>query len=164
MPLSTKAATGMLITGGGDIVAQMFIEGNQELDIKRTKNFAIYGLFITGLFNHYYFGALDVYFGAELAAVSASKKVVIEMCIFNPLEVLAFLAWTHDAEAQKAPFSDKFYQDYPEILRTSFWVWIPAQIVNFRYVPEPLRVLFVNLVNFGWYTYGSYISQKEVKK
>jgi hypothetical protein len=162
-PLKAKVATGVFITGSGDLIGQFVIDGRKELDQKRFLNFCLYGFCVTGCFNHFYFGALDKAFGAELTLKVAAKKILVDMAVLNPAELLGFLAWTHFGTLKKTSFLDKLKQDYLEILIASYWVWFPAQLVNFRLVPIHLRVLFVSCVNVAWYSYGSYISHKAVK-
>ncbi len=41
-------------------------------------------------------------------------------------------------------------QDYPQIQRNGWKLWPLAALVNYRYVPLKLRVLFVNVVAFCW--------------
>lgn len=44
----------------------------------------------------------------------------------------------------------RLQQDYPRIQLNGWKVWPLAALINYRYVPLKLRVLFVNLVAFCW--------------
>lgn len=162
-PLQSKIATGLVITGSGDLIAQLLIEGRQDIDRRRLFNFCVYGCLFTGCFNHFYFRALDRFFGADLTAVTAVKKVAIDLGVLGPIELGLFMAWTHFGTAKESSFYAKLKQDYLEALIAATCLWGPAQSINFRLVPEHLRVLYVSTVNLIWYSYGSYISHKEVK-
>lgn len=161
-PLRAKVMTGLVITGTGDIVAQT-IEGREKFDTKRLLTFSLYGFFITGGFNHFYFRALDNYFGPQLIASIAIKKVAVDLILQGPIEMAVFLAWTHFGNKREGSFLGKLKQDYLEVVVASTCFWGPASMGNFRFVPEHLKVLYVCMCNILWYSYGSFICHKEVK-
>lgn len=59
----------------------------------------------------------------------------------------------------------------PARLRTSWWpavssnwlLWIPAQLVNFRFVPLHYQVLFANCVGFIWNIVLSFQASRELQ-
>jgi FtsH-binding integral membrane protein len=44
----------------------------------------------------------------------------------------------------------------PSVLVANWGLWIPAQIVNFRFVPGKFQVLYSNVVALLWNVYLSY--------
>jgi hypothetical protein len=55
---------------------------------------------------------------------------------------------------------DKTRADFLKVILAGAVIWPPAQMVNFFFVPLPYRVLFINLVGFGWSTYTSLVASK----
>lgn len=47
-------------------------------------------------------------------------------------------------------------------MKVNWLLWIPAQFINFKFVPPNLRVLAVNVVALVWNVYMSFQSHKEV--
>jgi hypothetical protein len=55
---------------------------------------------------------------------------------------------------------EKTRADFLRVIMAGAVIWPPAQMVNFFFVPLPYRVLFINLVGFGWSTYTSLVASK----
>lgn len=45
---------------------------------------------------------------------------------------------------------DKYRGEIWDSLKALWSVWVPAQLVNFAFVPRHLRVPYVAAVSFGW--------------
>jgi hypothetical protein len=58
--------------------------------------------------------------------------------------------------------SNVLARDVPGIVVTNWALWVPAMLVNFRYVPMQWQVLFSNCVGFVWNTYLSWKTQEDV--
>ena len=43
-------------------------------------------------------------------------------------------------------------------------LWVPAQLVNFRYIPGKFQVLFSNVVALGWNAYLSFTAHEAEAK
>jgi pimeloyl-ACP methyl ester carboxylesterase len=50
--------------------------------------------------------------------------------------------------------------DFTRVLFAGATIWPPAQVINFFFVPLPYRVLFMNMVGFGWSTYTSLVASQ----
>lgn len=48
----------------------------------------------------------------------------------------------------------------PTTVRSNWILWVPANFVNFRFVPVPLQVAFSNFVALFWNTYVSFVSNR----
>ena len=48
------------------------------------------------------------------------------------------------------------------LVQVNWALWVPAQYINFKFVPPNLRVLAVNITALVWNVYMSYQSHKEV--
>lgn len=54
----------------------------------------------------------------------------------------------------------EFKVKFPEIYLFDWFIWPPTQFINFRYVPEQYRVLYVNAITVGWDVFLSYIKHR----
>lgn len=54
----------------------------------------------------------------------------------------------------------KMRSEFFHVVLAGAAVWPPAQMVNFFFVPLAYRVLFINMVGFGWSTYTSLIASQ----
>jgi hypothetical protein len=45
---------------------------------------------------------------------------------------------------------DKYRSEIKDSLRALWAVWIPAQLINFSFVPRHMRIPYVAAVSFGW--------------
>ena len=57
---------------------------------------------------------------------------------------------------------DKLKADWWPITKANWIVWVPAQLVNFRFVPGSMQVLFSNIMGLFWNAYLSHASHSEV--
>ena len=58
-----------------------------------------------------------------------------------------------------AEIPEKLGRDLPDALVANWCLWIPAMLVNFRFVPIKFQVLYSNMVGFVWQTYLSWKTQ-----
>ena len=56
---------------------------------------------------------------------------------------------------------DKLKADWWPITKANWIVWVPAQLVNFRFVPGSMQVLFSNIMGLFWNAYLSHASHSE---
>lgn len=149
--------TGSVLCGASDLLAQKVIEKKESLDWTRLLNFMGFGIVIGGIY-HPWYKFLDKFYGSSMKFNPAWKKVCSDQFIFAPIEIVSFLAWNHYGTQKDYNFKDKLYETLPDLLIRDYELWIPAQLINFLLVPEHLRVLFMCLVNFVWFSYLSYKS------
>jgi hypothetical protein len=57
----------------------------------------------------------------------------------------------------------KLGSDWMSAVLANYSVWVPAQFLNFKFVPPGFQVLFSNFVGFGWNIYMSYATHKNIK-
>lgn len=69
---------------------------------------------------------------------------------------------TLEGDVGKVP--EKLKQEWWPAVKANWVVWVPAQLLNFRFVPGSLQVLFSNVVGLFWNSYMSYISHTDAHK
>ncbi len=52
--------------------------------------------------------------------------------------------------AAPLPAVEKYRGEIWDSLKALWSVWVPAQLINFAFVPRHLRVPYVAAVSFGW--------------
>ena len=78
--------------------------------------------------------------------------------MFAPLFVGTFFAALLTLEGRPGDAAAKIKADLPSALKANWALWVPANFVNFRFVPPHLQVLFANGVALAWNTYLSIVS------
>ncbi|KAF1330492.1 Peroxisomal membrane mpv17 pmp22-like protein, partial [Globisporangium splendens] len=159
-PVSTKIVTGSAIAAIGDINCQAFLEPDTRFSVKRVMIFTFLGgVFISPIL-HVWYGFLGrVVPGTTNAAIA--KRLALDQLGFAPtfLPIFFTVLLTLEGNVDKVP--EKLKKDWWSAVKTNWGVWVPAQLINFRFVPGSLQVLFSNVVGLFWNSYLSYISHSD---
>lgn len=132
------------------------------LDWLRALRFGAFGL-IGAPWTHYYYHYLDRFLPPTPTpwTLTTFAKVVIDQFIQAPAMLaliimgLAFMegrGWDGMKESMQGQYLSALLQNWT--------VWIPTTVVNMAFVAPSLRVLFDNLVFFGWTIYLSMFLNK----
>ncbi|KAG3118303.1 hypothetical protein PI124_g1373 [Phytophthora idaei] len=165
-PLSTKIVTGGAIAGMGDVGCQHVLEVEDDdarFDIKRTAIFTFLGGFLISPVLHVWYGFL----GSRLPGVSTTavaKRLALDQLGFAPTFLPVILSSVLALEGHAEDIPNKLRADWWPLTKANWVVWVPAQILNFRFVPGSMQVLFSNVVGLLWNAYLSYVSHSEVPK
>ncbi|KAH8305141.1 hypothetical protein KR059_010700 [Drosophila kikkawai] len=147
-----------LLMGIGDAVAQYSerLAENKSFDYSRSRSMVITGLMI-GPVQHGFYCLLDRIFIGNTGLV-VFQKLLADQLIMSPVYIGLFFYLTSLLEGlsikeTNAQLSEKFF--YTWAIDCCFF---PAlQFLNFRYLPEMYRVIFINLVNCLYIVMLSYI-------
>jgi len=174
-PLLTKCITSAFIAGSGDLVCQYIthcqkrenqtenyssVSNTFTPDINRTGRFAFLGMTFVAPMAHSWFGFLGKYVpGTSFTA--AIKRVVLDQIIFAPIMIPGFMTNIMVLEGRPTTeIKHALIRNVPDAYITNLAIWVPALLVNFKYVPGKWQVLFSNCVGFGWNMYLSWKTQK----
>lgn len=94
----------------------------------------------------------------------AMKKVVVDQFVFAPtflLFLVGSLSYMQCNDVQLV--SEDLQRNYPDILKTNYYLWPWVQMVNFYMVPFQYQVLVVQVVAVFWNTYLSWKTNKAVE-
>ena len=160
-PLITKAITSGVLVGGGDMVAQLFVEKNKQYDFARTLRFGTFGALAVGPMMHYWYAILQRFFPGDNFA-SAVKKLACDQIIFAPTIVASFFVGITLLEGNGFDtISRKFASDYIPAMKMNYYIWPAAQTITFTVIPYNLRVPWVSCVSLVWNTVLSLITNKQ---
>lgn len=148
-PIKTKAITSCVVGTAGSVASQLV--AGEALRIDPILAFGLYGLVFGGTIPHYFYEILERTFPEEAVAFPLAKKLIFERIIYAPL-IQAFSLYTlarFEGKNHKAALKQLFAL-YFTVLEAN-WKWLTLfQIINLAFVPPVFRVLFMNLVGFGW--------------
>lgn len=116
----------------------------------RTVRFAAFGGLIHAPACATFFAALDAAL-PETTHAAVAAKIAIDRVLFTPLLLAAAIAWMQVTRGATGAAAAKAVRArLPRAWALSCAVWIPAHWVNFKYVPLPFRVLYINVVALCW--------------
>jgi len=162
-PVVTKALTAAFTSVVSDILAQYLLGAPlTNLNWTSIRNQFLIGLFIRGPCVHYWFLALEEIFArlgysSKKAANSfpvVLAKVFLDQATFSPLFNLLYFYVIGMLEGRSLPYiHDKISREFLMVMMMNYKVWPLVNILNFKYVPANLRVLFGNIIGIFWTAY-----------
>lgn len=156
-PMTVGVVTTGVKTSAADVFAQKVVEGREDFDWTRHAAFCAFGFGYLGGFQYWLYnvkfaqwcGPLTRTFGHR---ATAPIKTFIDQAIHHPLIYFpSFFAIKAAVSGQ--PLSSaavKYKAEIWDSLKALWMVWVPAQFVNFAFVPRHLRIPYVAAVSFGW--------------
>nr|XP_040576912.1 mpv17-like protein 2 [Lepeophtheirus salmonis]XP_040576922.1 mpv17-like protein 2 [Lepeophtheirus salmonis] len=140
----------------GDICQQKLESSNKKYNASRTLLMASSFGLTSGILCHYWYIYLDKILPSRKGII-IFKKVIIDQIIFSPILILTCLSVAGLIERKKL---DSFWSHISEkgvkLYIAEWFVWPPAQFVNFYFLPTRYRVAYDNLISLG---YDGYISK-----
>ncbi|GAW07235.1 integral membrane mpv17 pmp22 [Lentinula edodes] len=162
-PMATQSATSAVIFGAGDVIAQQLVDrrGLRNHDLIRTARFVFYGACLFGpvltkwhqFINHRHFDSpfRAVVYKVTLDQLVAAPFITVPM-FFGSMSIL---------EGRPDEAIPRIKNSYVPTLTRGWCLFIPAQIVNFAFVPVSMRILFFSTVALCWNTYLSFFNAEQ---
>ena len=156
-PLPTKALTSGVICGSGDAACQLIDRGESTLhsnfDPTRTMRFTFLGTFLLAPVLHVWYGRLGIWIpGSKFAPVL--KRLALDQLIFAPVFIPTFMSslliLENGTNCTPELVIDRLRISWHSALFANWMIWVPANLVNFKFVPGTFQVLFANCVGFVW--------------
>lgn len=157
-PLLTQSVTTAVLFATGDITAQQLVEkrGLEKHDFVRTGRMFAYGGIIFGPAATTWFGILQRRVQLKSANATILARVAVDQSLFAPTFVGLFLSTMAVLEGTSP--TEKLQKSYFTALTSNYMLWPFVQLVNFKFVPLPHRLLFVNVISIGWNCYLSFLN------
>jgi protein Mpv17 len=134
---------------------------------KQTMWMALYGSLFVAPFSHSWYQFLERRLPMPVAPSVTVKlrrvlqRVALDQVVVSPVFASGlFLSRGLIAGEDVQTIWTKTKADFTRVLLAGATIWPPAQMVNFFFVPLPYRVLFMNMVGFGWSTYTSLVASQ----
>ncbi|BDA41984.1 probable protein SYM1 [Coccomyxa sp. Obi] len=118
----------------------------------RTARFAAIGFFLHAPIADAWFTFLEqaVYPETPASMQAVLAKMALDQCIMAPLFLLLFFFATKTLEGQPHKLLETIREKYLKTVLIGYIIWPLAHIINFKFVPNNLRILYVNIVQVGW--------------
>jgi hypothetical protein len=139
----------------------MEADEHAKFDVKRAAIFTLLGGLLISPILHGWYKLL----GAKLPGTSTAavlKRLALDQLGFAPTFLPVFISSVLTLEGNAQQIPDKLRADWWPVTKANWVVWVPAQILNFRFVPGSMQVLFSNVVGLLWNAYLSYVSHKAI--
>lgn len=75
---------------------------------------------------------------------------------FFNLQLWLSCLWTLEGERSTSVMIRRIRDSLPSVLMANWSLWLPAQCINFRFVPNKFQVLYSNVIALIWNVYLSY--------
>jgi len=125
-------------------------QGKETLPLDTTKlqRYAVLGYTIIPNIMTVWYRWLDTRYTATTTSVIVKKVVLDQTFLTIPILVVFFLfmSWREGKEDITAEFREKFAKTFG----TSCLFWLPAQTLNFKFVPSSLRIAYNGACGFIW--------------
>jgi len=154
-PLLVKSITSSAICGSGDVFSQIVIEKSDKLNFRRSFNFSILGGFLVGPTLHVWYGNLARWFPGQ-SAKATIKRTIADQFVFAPSFLAVFITCHSIIEGKYNLATQHLSDRWATTVVANWGLWIPAQIVNFRFTPVAYQVLVSNITALAWNTYLSW--------
>ena len=172
-PVVTAVITTGLKTSAADLFAQKVLERREEIDWNRHIAFSAFGVIYLGGFQYWLYNIKFSQLCAPLTArfghaAVAPIKVFLDQGLHHPMLYFPFF-YGLKAFVEGKPMSsvaEKYRREIKDSCLALWKIWVPAQFVNFAFVPRHLRIPYVAAVSFGWTVVlstmqGRYAKQEE---
>ncbi|CAI5524065.1 unnamed protein product [Closterium sp. Naga37s-1] len=153
-PVLTKALTSASLAAVSDLMAQR-LASRKPVELRRTILMWLFGLLYMGPSAHMVHRALDAIFAAKRDTKTALKKVVVEQLTYGPCCNVVAIMWIAYVVERRSWMASKrrLFAAYPGIQINGWKVWPLVALINYKFIPFNLRVLFSNVIAIFWSTF-----------
>uniref|UniRef100_A0A1I7RR03 Mpv17-like protein 2 n=1 Tax=Bursaphelenchus xylophilus TaxID=6326 RepID=A0A1I7RR03_BURXY len=147
--LFVNTITTTTLFGAADLVEQQFVNGS--IDWKRAA-----GLFL-GPMNHGWYKLLDVLIKGPNSPKTVFQRVLADFAVI-PFFACPFMTYLGFLEGKTLrQCLHEYAHKFPTLVTFDASFWPPVQTVNFIFVPRTYRVLYVNVVQFFYNCFLTYM-------
>ncbi|RNA44275.1 Mpv17 2 [Brachionus plicatilis] len=162
--LATNLTISIGFSALGDIVEQIIELVSKEIkqwDRIRTLKLSTTG-FTVGIVCHYWYTLLEKYYPHNRRG-QVFKKILLNQIILSPLCILIFFTTLTIMGADgKQRLAYDLTTKGRDIFIAELFIWPPASLINFYFVPYKFRVLYDSITSLGFDIYNSYVVHKKI--
>ncbi|XP_039253794.2 mitochondrial inner membrane protein Mpv17-like isoform X1 [Styela clava] len=157
-PLLTQTGTAGILTTFADVISQKLVEQKKGCDLRRTTIMAACALMYLGPLVSMWYVFLS------MRGYSTGVNVFLDQFIMSPPLLFGFLVLQTILFGQGTKaMKHRIRHDLPDVLKINWLIWIPAQIVNFQFVPFQYRMLYSQSIALFWNCYLSYRTNNKTR-
>ena len=166
-PLVTSALTGFGVMALGDTGVQVAAD---ELDVSRVLVTSTWNGAVSPGFYVWYKFIDTVYANAPLSQFA--KKLFVNQLVLTSLNTPCFMLWcayveaaldrpgAHPWERVHEATAEQFAREVPGLIASSWAMWVPANAIQFRFVPRHLKIAYVSTLSVLWGAYISFVAHR----
>ncbi|CAN8062988.1 unnamed protein product [Agarophyton chilense] len=151
-PLLTKSITAAVLSVLSEVAAKRL--NNLPLKSSTAIHELTIGLVLRGPLVHAFHNFLDnvLFKGAnQTSAPVVAAKLLLDQFVFAPMFTsLYFYVRGLSEDRSLSCTTKRLRKDLFQIMKSNWALWLPANLVNYLFVPLQLRVLFASLVALFW--------------
>jgi len=152
-PLLSNCITYGLLYGGAEfsqqtLIRKVFPETPETYDFKLVGQYFTLGSTVFPAFLYYWYKFLDPRMLGK-TPMGIAAKVVVDQLVTAPPILATFYVGMSVMEGKKDVFAECKEKFLPT-LKTSCQFWMPAQAINFMFVPSPMRVVYIGSCSLLW--------------
>jgi len=108
----------------------------------------------------------EVLAGPKLYFLSLRRnKVFLDQAIFAPAIVTTFFFWANFWEGHSWPTIVKRYKEnIGETMKANYVLWPAANVINYKFMPVDLRILYISCVSLIWNVFLSHQQHRNPQK
>jgi Mpv17 / PMP22 family len=127
----------------------------------RTLHMTCAGL-TTGVVSHWWYIYLDKWLGRRRTLAMTLSKVLLDQIVFSPVNLAVYFSTLSIVERSgfKRFKEELIEKGMSHIYLVEWFIWPPAQFFNFYCLPLRYRILFDNVISFGFDIYCPYVKYK----
>ena len=172
-PIITKCLTSGVIAASGDFLCQGILLTDEQdnnnnsntldprsrqalrwWDYERTLRFAFLGTFLVGPCVHLWYQKLATVVPGD-TPLAVVQRVILDQVGFAPIFLSTFITSLWTLEGREFDVA-KLKENWSKAIVANWLLWVPAQAVNFSYIPLKYQVLYSNVVAVMWNCFLSY--------
>lgn len=165
-PLQTKMVTAFTGFMLGDVVAQApDLNTGKPWDIRRTAKMGVFGLCLSGPVGHYWYRMLDktIMPNAPKSTRAIITKTIIDQTTLAPVWTAGFFSGMKLMDGKPDEISSEVHEKLWPTMKVNWMVWVPAHIINFRFIPPSQRILYGNSIQVWFNVYLSRMQASQKK-
>lgn len=164
--LTTNTLTCGILMTAGDMMQQRIGKAmdtkqkDTKHDMTRTGRMFLVGL-SQGPPHHYWYIWLDKWL-PKRNLKTVGLKILADQFLAAPFFAITFIIGMGLLEDKRlSECLHEFIMKFPAIYLFDWIIWPPSQFINFKYVPQSARVLYVNVITVVWDICLSYIKHND---
>eukprot|EP00756_Hemistasia_phaeocysticola_P060955 Hpha_TRINITY_DN4456_c0_g1::TRINITY_DN4456_c0_g1_i1::g.50441::m.50441/K13348/MPV17; protein Mpv17 len=108
---------------------------------------------------YFYVGLVALFPGTAWGAVV--KRMLVDQLVYNPASNAAIM-WSSVAldTGSASAACHKLRADFVTAMIPAWLIWIPGDLINFKYLPPGAQVAFYNAVNSVYLVYFSFVTNR----
>lgn len=168
-PYKTKMATGGLLVGTGDLIAQNIIEKTPKYDPERTIRLMLLGGCFLAPVQRLWIDLVlpKIAGGGKTGTKSAIaiRKSLLDSFVFGTVMNTCYVGLNMylSGDVAKDKIVSKMKDEQFGIVLTGWSYWIPIQMINYRFVPLNYQMNATQVLALVWHSFLSWKAHKNLK-